>query len=118
MPDEKIVTLGKSPVLHHASGKKTNAVEGEPYANNWTYYDHASGNFKTGIWDCTAGAWYHEHPKNEFCHIVEGSVTIIEKDGPTHRFNAGDSFFIPKGTPVTWIVETYAKKIFVSAKNL
>ena len=58
------------------------------------------------------------HPKLEFCYIVEGSVKIIEKDGPTHVFNAGDSFVVPKGTPVTWVVEEYAKKIFVSAAGL
>lgn len=113
-----IITIGKSEKLSHTSGPKKNPKSGEPSANNWTYYNHESGNFKAGIWDCTAGSWEHNHPKLEFCYIVEGSVKVVEKDGPTHTYNAGDSFVVPKGTPVTWIVEEYAKKIFVSAAHL
>ncbi|NOR25124.1 MAG: DUF861 domain-containing protein [Desulforhopalus sp.] len=118
MSDSKLITIGKSEVLKHTSGPKINPASGEPHANNWTFFDHSSGNFKAGIWDCTAGSWEHNHPKLEFCYIVEGSVKIVEKDGPTHIYNAGDSFVVPKGTPVTWIVEKYAKKLFVSALHL
>jgi uncharacterized cupin superfamily protein len=118
MSEGKIVTLEKSEVISHTSGPKKNPKSGEPFANNWTYFEHSSGNFKSGIWTCTAGSWEHNHPKLEFCYIVEGSVKIVEKDGPTHVYNAGDAFVVPKGTPVTWIVEDFAKKIFVSAAHL
>lgn len=118
MTQGKIVTLNESKVLHHTEGPKKNPASGEPVANNWTYFEHPSGNFKAGIWTCTAGSWTHCHPKLEFCYIVEGSVKIIEEEGPTHVYNAGDSFVVPKGTPVTWVVETFAKKIFVSAAHL
>lgn len=118
MSEANITTIGKSEVLKHTSKAKVNPKTGEPHANNWTYFEHSSGNFKAGIWDCTAGSWEHNHPKLEFCYIVEGSVKVVEKDGPTHVYSAGDSFVVPKGTPVTWIVEEYAKKIFVSAAHL
>ncbi len=118
MSEGKIITLGKSTPLTHTAKAKVNPKSGEPFANNWTYFNHSSENFKSGIWDCTAGSWEHHHPKLEFCYIVEGSVKIVEKDGPTHVFNAGDSFVVPKGAHVTWIVEDYAKKIFVSALHL
>ena len=118
MSKGKIVTIGKSDLISETSGKKVKPKSGEPFANNWTYFEHGSGNFKSGIWDCTAGSWEHNHPKLEFCIIIEGSVKIEEKDGPVHEFNAGDAFVVPKGAPVTWIVEDYAKKIFVSAAHL
>ena len=118
MSEGKIVTLTKSTVLHHTEGPKKNPKSGEPYANNWTYFEHSSGNFKSGIWTCTAGSWEHFHPKLEFCYIVEGRVRITEKDGPTHEYKAGDAFVVPKGTPVTWEVDDFAKKIFVSAADL
>ena len=119
MAEGNVVTIGKSAVLKHTSAPKVNPKSGEPHANNWTYFDHSSGDFKSGIWDCTAGSWEHNHPKLEFCYIVEGSVKIVEEErGITHVFNAGDSFVVPKGTRVTWIVEEYAKKIFVSAAHL
>ena len=118
MSKGKIVTIGKSEIVSETSGKKVNPTSGEPHANNWTYFEHGSGNFKSGIWDCTAGSWEHNHPKLEFCYIVEGSVKIVEKDGPVHEYKKGDAFVVPKGAPVTWIVEDYAKKIFVSAAHL
>ncbi|MCG8634937.1 MAG: cupin domain-containing protein [Desulfobacterales bacterium] len=118
MTDGKIITFNKSPELKHTSGVKTNATEGEPFENCWEYFNHPSGNFRSGIWDCSAGAWYHEHPQTEFCYIVEGAVKIQEKDGPLHEYKAGDSFVVPMGTPVTWIVDDYCKKLFVGAKKL
>ena len=119
MSEAKIITLGKSEPLSHTAKPKVDPKSGEPFANNWTYFNHSSGNFKSGIWDCTAGSWEHNHPKLEFCYIVEGSVKIVEEEnGVTHTFNAGDSFVVPKGTRVTWIVEEYAKKLFVSALDL
>ncbi|OIN07930.1 cupin domain-containing protein [Oceanisphaera psychrotolerans] len=119
MPVEKIVTLEQSEPVSRTSGPKPNPKSGEPFTNNVTYFDHSSGNFKAGTWDCTAGSWEHNHPKLEFCYIVEGSVKIIEEDsGVTHVYNKGDSFVVPKGTRVTWVVEEYAKKLFVSAAHL
>lgn len=118
MSEDKIITLNESPVLAHTSGFKTNPADGTPFENSWIYYNHPSGNFRSGIWDCRAGSWRHEHPKTEFCYIVEGAVKIQEKDGRLHEYRAGDSFIIPKGTPVTWIVDDYVKKLFVGAENL
>lgn|GEM_PF-2007728 len=117
MSQGKIITINKTPELKHTSWTKTNATQGTPFENCWDYYDHPSGNFRAEIWDCTEGAWYHEHPKTEFCCIVEGAVKIQEKDGPLYEYKAGESFIVPKGTPVTWIVEKYAKKLFVGAQN-
>lgn len=118
MSEAKIITFNESPVLQSSSGFKTNATEGKPFENSRVYYNHPSGNFRAGVWDCQAGAWRHEHPKTEFCYIVEGSVNVIEEDGPVHAYKAGDSFIVPKGTPVTWVVENYCKKLFVGAENL
>lgn len=84
-------TIGKSEVLIHTSGPKINPASGAPHENNWTFFDHSSGNFKGGIWDCTARSWEHNHPNLEFCYIVEWIVKIVEK---------------------------YAKKLFVSALHL
>lgn len=119
MSEGKIIVLEKSEPISKTSQPKVNPKSGEPFANNLTYFNHSSGNFKAGTWDCTKGSWEHNHPKLEFCYIVEGSVKIVEEDsGVTHTFNVGDSFVVPKGTRVTWIVEDYAKKIFVSALGL
>ena len=119
MSEAHVVTIGKSEILSTTSAPNATPKSGAPFANNWTYFNHSSGDFKVGIWDCTAGSWEHNHPQLEFCYIVEGSVRIVEEEsGITHTYNAGDSFVVPKGTRVTWIVDEYAKKIFVSAASL
>ena len=96
----------------------TTATEGRPFEDCRIYDNHTSNNFRSGIWNCKAGSWFHEHPKTELCYIVEGSVKIHEQDGPLHEYTAGDAFIVPMGTPVIWIVEDYVKKIFVSAQKL
>ncbi|MCG8565663.1 MAG: cupin domain-containing protein [Desulfobacterales bacterium] len=99
-------------------GYKTNAVEGHPFESVWEYYNHPSGNFRAGVWECDAGAWTHNHPKTEFCYIVEGEVSIQEEGGPLHEYKAGDAFIVPMGTPVTWKVKHFCKKVFVGATQL
>lgn len=118
MNKAKVIKVEGANFINKISGEKENPKSGEPFANSWWFFNHSSGNFKVGTWDCTSGSWEHNHPAFEFCYIVEGRVKIAEKDGPTHTFNTGDSFVVPKGARVTWIVEEYAKKIFVSASNL
>lgn len=34
--------------------------------------------------------------------LLEGQVNITEADGRDHRLQAGDAFFIPKGTVCRW----------------
>lgn len=119
MSNARVITLGTSEPVSQSSAPKANPKTGEPFAQNVTYFEHSSGNFKAGTWDCTAGSWEHNHPKLEFCYIIEGSVKIVEEDtGVTHEYVKGDAFVVPKGTRVTWVVDEYAKKIFVSASNL
>ena len=119
MSEIKIVTLGSSPVIKHVATKKLDPKSGAPFFNIWNYFDHSSGNFRVGVWDCTSGSWEHDHPQLEFCYIVEGRLDVTEEEsGITHTFEAGSSFVVPKGLRVTWTVKNYAKKILVAAKHL
>jgi len=74
-------------------------------------YQDPTGQMLAGTWDATA----YERPvspfnRHELMHILEGEVTIT---GDTDRtFHAGDTFFIPKGTPVGWRSRTYVRKFF------
>lgn len=116
MSEAKIVDFFKVEPVAVNEGVKESAVEGKPYAKSTTFYAHSSGNFRAGHWSCTAGSWEHNHPKLEFCYITKGSVKIKEMDsGIVHTYNAGDSFVVPKGLRVTWIVEEYAEKVCVTA---
>lgn len=118
MSNGSIVNFIEKHALNHNRGYKTNAVEGYPLESVWEYYNHPSGNFRAGIWECSAGAWTHNHPKTEFCYIMEGEVSIQEENGPRHDYTAGDAFIVPMGTPVTWTVKEFCKKVFVGATQL
>ena len=42
-----------------------------------------------------------------------GSVTFTGDKGQSQTFKAGDTFFVPLGTPNSWKSEAYLRKIFV-----
>lgn len=44
-------------------------------------------------------------PIQEFCYLINGSVTFIGKDGQTETFNTGDFFIIPLGWSGTMITQ-------------
>lgn len=82
------------------------------------HYAHL--NEETGI---SAGTWkcaptkevIDAYPCDEMMTILGGSVTITGKDGDAQTFTAGDTFFISKGTPLTWeITETLLKFFMIS----
>lgn len=119
MSKANIIVIGSSPIIKHVAAKKDNPKSGSPVFNIWNYFDHDSGNFRVGVWDCTAGSWEHNHPQLEFCYIIEGSVEVAEKEsGIFYNFETGSSFIVPKGLHVIWTVKNYVKKILVAATHL
>ncbi len=58
----------------------------------------------SGVWDCAPAR--EEYPDgygvHEMMYIIFGSVTLTHPDGRSETFKAGDTFFIPKGSPCTW----------------
>jgi uncharacterized cupin superfamily protein len=68
----------------------------------------------------TAGLWaqpgmespWMDYPVNEFMALLEGEVTIEEKDRSL-TVKAGESFIIPKGTHCRWVQKGPVKKFFV-----
>lgn len=77
-------------------------------------FTDATGQLNIGVWDTTG---YHrkliDFPRHELMCLLEGSVTFADDQGNTQRFTAGDTFFVPMGTPNSWKSEGYLKKIFV-----
>jgi uncharacterized cupin superfamily protein len=51
-------------------------------------------------------------PWHEMVQLLEGEVNITEADGYSHRFQAGDAFFIPKGTVCRWQSSGYVNKFY------
>ena len=85
-----------------------------PTQHTHDYFEDATGQLSIGVWDTTG---YHrkliDFPRHELMHLLEGSVTFEDEQGRQQSFKAGDTFFVPQGTPNSWKSEGYLKKIFV-----
>lgn len=84
-----------------------------PTQNAHEYFENESGEFTVGVWDTTG---YHrkllDFNRHELMHLLEGSVTFTDDKGKSQTFKAGDTFFVPLGTPNSWKSEGYLRKIY------
>lgn len=86
-----------------------------PVPSQWAheFFEDTTGQFTVGVWETTA---YHrkliDFPRHELMHLLEGSVTFTDGQGGTRTFTAGDTFFVPLGTPNTWKSEGRLRKIY------
>lgn len=90
------------------------AIEGEPIESAHEYY--SKDGRMSGVWDCTPGRMLDEpHGEDEFCTILTGKVGLIDNETQDEEiFVAGDSFFLPKGSSLTWVDET-VRKFYMTA---
>ena len=84
-----------------------------PTQHTHEYFENATGEFTVGVWDTTG---YHrkliDFPRYELMHLLDGSVTFTDDKGASQTFKAGDTFFVPLGTPNSWKSEGYLRKIY------
>ncbi|MEE2862105.1 MAG: cupin domain-containing protein [Pseudomonadota bacterium] len=96
-------------------------IEGSPEFKTWALDEALAeaqkwGRIDTGIWEATPGLTHSiKGDTFEFCHILSGVVEIIEKDGDTQRFVAGDSFVMKPGFVGRWKTIETVRKIYVTA---
>lgn len=71
----------------------------------------------SGVWECApAREEYPDgYPVHEMMHVISGSVTLTHPDGNSETFTAGDTFFIPKGSPCTWENTETMRKFYMIA---
>lgn len=84
-----------------------------PRQHNHDAYVAMDGRFTVGVWDTTAYTRkLIDFPRHELMHLLEGSVTFTDAAGEKHTFKAGDTFFVPLGTPNAWSCPAYLRKIY------
>ena len=105
--------------VHNDPSEST--IAGEPKHTAWPHFVGNNGDFRSGVWESTAGVF--RGPMNnqiEFCHIIEGEARIvIGGDDPQTRqeftVTVGDSFVMDNGLQPVWHVDRFVKKHFVIA---
>ena len=87
----------------------------DPLEQVHTYFSSEDGRLHAGVWGSTASNVEIEaYPTDEFCYVISGSVIITNhEDNSQDEFKAGDAFFIPKGTAMTWHVPKSIRKYYV-----
>ena len=74
-----------------------------PQLSNHTYFDDPSGQMHVGIWETTPSERRSVvFPRNELMCLLEGSVTLTDKDGVAQSINAGETVYVAKGTEMKW----------------
>jgi uncharacterized cupin superfamily protein len=89
-------------------------ASGTPVQHGCYYLNDAAHGLSVGVWDCTAfTSKPMSYPVNEFMILLEGAVTILEKNGRETTVRAGESFVLPKGLDCTWRQTGHVRKFFV-----
>ena len=84
---------------------------------NHFYYASEDESILTGVWECAPCKEIHDpYAVNEMMTILSGSVTLTSlDDGSSETFNAGDTFFVAKGTRCTWEITETLRKFYMIA---
>ena len=83
---------------------------------NCTFYATSDESILTGVWECAPSREEIEsYPVHEMMTVISGSVTLTSPDGTSETFTSGDTFFIPKGTPLTWHITETLRKFYMIA---
>ncbi len=81
-----------------------------PQQHNDVSYQNGNGAFTAGTFDSQAfKSEQQAFSKNMFAYLLQGSLTLTDDQAVAHTFNAGDAFFIPKGTICSWQCDEYAR---------
>ena len=104
---------GMEPSDMVAAGAFTTDDRTERISNHYATDDQS---ILTGVWECAPCREEIEaYPVHEMMTVLDGSVTVTDADGNAETYEAGDTFFIPKGAPCTWEITKTLRKFYMIA---
>ena len=81
---------------------------------NHFYHAADDESLLAGVWECApCKEVIDAYPVHEMMTIISGSVTLTSDDGESETFTAGDSFFVEKGTQLTWEITETLRKFYL-----
>ena len=113
---KKVIRMESNVELQDIPQQAPEAITaGDPQEKDHTYYTSEDESLSAGVWESTAGTLEVEYyPVDEFCYVISGSVVITNhEDNSREEIKAGEAFFIPKGTGLTWHVPEHIRKYYV-----
>ncbi len=102
-----------APAPEAGEGSSGARLSGEYCTRTWNHFTGEDGRLFCGIWESTPGKVIIDYTEWEFCHLIEGRVTVTSESGEEWRFRAGDAFMIPAGFRGTWETVEPVRKHYV-----
>jgi uncharacterized cupin superfamily protein len=109
----RVVRLDSNGPLEETAGPPAEVLLGPvPAQHDCQWFADPTGQLNVRVWDTTACRLKPRSvPYHEWMHILDGSVTLTDAAGATHRFTAGDSYVVPLGTVYGWQCHAYLRAI-------
>ena len=112
--------VAPAPLLHDAAsrpdledwGPLAEATGPEMATSGITLWDDGSGT-EAGVWECTAGPSHWQLERNEFVHVLSGTMTVTPDGGEPTEVRSGDTLVFPKGWSGTWHIHETLRKLYV-----
>lgn len=80
-------------------------TEGEVKAFGHVHFGTPTSPVSAGYFACTKGRFEMVYPFSEHATVIEGECELLNRDtGKAIRYQAGDAWFIEKGTLISWHV--------------
>lgn len=98
IPDHDMIDLGPPENL---GGR---VISGSPRIS--ARIDFNTQGMMGGIFEATAGVIEIQFPFTEHATIIEGKVTLTDRNGTSHTYNPGDSYLILQGEVIRWEVRS------------
>ncbi|MBQ0131897.1 MAG: cupin domain-containing protein [Comamonas sp.] len=117
-PLPTLVRIETQDLTQATPGQPSRPLYGNTQYRTLESFSAQHGQLSSGVWEATAGAFRSNCAGYvEFCHIVEGRCRVVDPDGKSHSFGAGDSFVLPEGFTGHWEVDERVKKVFFIART-
>jgi uncharacterized cupin superfamily protein len=105
----------QSPVPEYDHPREARRLEGNPKRTTWNHFTSAGGDVHAGIWACEKGSWRiaFAQNKDEYFHVLEGRVRVIDEQGHAAEAGPGDAMVIPAGFKGVFEVVEPVRKHYV-----
>lgn len=81
---------------------------------NHTHFATPDEALTTGTWECApCREEIAAYPVHEMMTVISGRVVLTRAGGTTESLGPGDTFFIAKGTPLTWEITETLRKFYM-----
>lgn len=81
-----------------------------------TFFKTDDESILSGVWECApCKEEIESYPVHEMMTVISGSLTLTNEDGHSQTFTSGDTFFVAKGSKLTWEITEKLRKFFMIA---